>query len=195
MCGWCIILQKDAEGYLPHVEVKEGVLISMVDHNHLKQWIFIYKSVYILEHISSWHFCDCCGLFSLIQTNIYWCSLPWKPIVKFGVKWGPTYWFVSAGANLHWVHDNSILLASASSRELDNCKVNYNHDGCVWTGGGLTTRVECMCWRTQVQSVGADLWFILHYYGSVFCSKLDWTSSPSIYWDSAKWVVPTMFMT
>lgn len=114
-------------------------------------------------------------------------SLPWKPTVKFEAKWGPAYWFVSAGANLHWVHDKSILLASAINRELDNCIVNYNHDGCVWTGGGLTTRVECMCWRTQVQSAGADLWFILHYSGSVFCSKLDWTSSPSIYWDSANY--------
>ena len=165
------------------MEVKDGVLIPIVDHNRLKQWIFRYKSVYILEHISSWHFCDCCGLFSMIHTNIHLCSLPWKPTVKFGVKWGSAYWFVSAGANLHWVHDKSILLASASSRELDNCKVNYNHDDCVWIGGGLTTRVECMCWRTHVQSVGVDLWFILHFTGLVFCSKLDWTSLPSIYWD------------
>jgi len=55
--GRVILPKKDAEGYLPHVEVKEGVLIPMVDHNRLKQWIFRYKwwlnnksRMYVLEN-------------------------------------------------------------------------------------------------------------------------------------------------
>lgn len=44
-------LQKDAECQLPQIDVKEGRMIKMVDHNCMRHWVFRYKLVATLVHL------------------------------------------------------------------------------------------------------------------------------------------------
>jgi hypothetical protein len=55
--GRVILPKKGAECHLPQVDVKEGVLMPMADHDCMKRWVFRYKwwlnnksRMYVLEN-------------------------------------------------------------------------------------------------------------------------------------------------
>jgi hypothetical protein len=120
-------LQKDAECQLPQIDVKEGRMIKMVDHNCMRHWIFRYKLVATLVHLRL--------LFIQQNSNICSCDFKCSLLVVISRKHNALA-HPGLARNIVYFRDLSefwnceksgVLVAFANSGELSN-------GGPLWLG-------------------------------------------------------------